>query len=136
MDPANQVAELYESVGSGYLSAHIKYNVKPDSEQPRWTRCEEVRKAILEKLPIFMHEFDEQRLKQGSVHRKWDDKSRFLVKGCKDLKVDKRLESNYCISTERQRESNEFYVSAEITTEESGRVVLWLKKTDHLDMYE
>ncbi|KAG1902642.1 uncharacterized protein F5891DRAFT_1022595 [Suillus fuscotomentosus] len=135
--PQDELLEkLYESVGSGYLSAHIKYNVKPDSEQHRWTRCEEVRKAILEKLPIFMHEFDEQRLKQGSVHRKWDDKSRFLVKGCKDLKVDKRLESNYCISTERQRESNEFYVSAEITTEESGRVVLWLKKTDHLDMYD
>jgi hypothetical protein len=83
-----------------------------------------------------MHEFDEQRLKQGSVHRKWDDKSRFLVKGCRDLKVDKKLESNYRISAERQRESNEFFVSAEITTEENGCVVLWLKKTEHLDMYE
>ncbi|KAG1871608.1 hypothetical protein F4604DRAFT_1768978 [Suillus subluteus] len=135
--PQDELLEkLYESVGSGYLSAHIKYNVKPTSEQPKWTRCEEVRRAILEKLPIFMHEFDEQRLKQGSVHRKWDDKTRFLVKGCKDLKVDKRLDSNYRISAERQRESNEFYVSAEITTEENGRVVLWLKKTEHLDMYD
>ncbi|KAG2107834.1 hypothetical protein BD769DRAFT_1500263 [Suillus cothurnatus] len=135
--PQDELLEkLYESVGSGYLSAHIKYNVKPMNEQPKWTRCEEVRKAILEKLPIFMHEFDEQRLKQGSVHRKWDDKSRFLVKGCRDLKVDKKLESNYRISAERQRESNEFFVSAEITTEENGCVVLWLKKTEHLDMYD
>jgi hypothetical protein len=135
-DPANQVAELYESVGSGYLSAHIKYTVKPISEQPRWTRCEEVRTAILEKLPIFMHEFDEQRLKQGAVHRKWDEKSRFIVKGCGDLKVDKRLDSDYRIAPERQRESYEFHVSAEITTEENGRVVLWLKKAERLDMYE
>lgn len=134
--PANQVAELYESVGSGYLSAHIKYNVKPSNEQPRWARCEEVRTAILEKLPIFMHEFDEQRLKQGSAHRKWDEKARFIVKGCGDLKVDKRLDSHYRISPEHQRESYEFHVSAEITTEDSGRVVLWLKKTDSLDMYE
>jgi hypothetical protein len=135
--PQDELLEkLYESVGSGYLSAHIKYNVKPSSEQPRWTRCEEVRTAILEKLPIFMHEFDAQRLKQGAAHRKWDEKSRFLVKGCKELKVDKRLESNYRISAEPQRESYEFYVSAEITTEESGRVVLWLKKTEQLDMYD
>lgn len=135
--PQDELLEkLYESVGSGYLSAHIKYNVKPSNEQPRWTRCEEVRTAILEKLPIFMHEFDEQRLKQGSVHRKWDDKSRFIVKGCGDLKVDKRLDSNYRISPEHQRESYEFHVSAEITTEDSGRVVLWLKKADHLDMYD
>ncbi|KAG2144729.1 uncharacterized protein EDB93DRAFT_533364 [Suillus bovinus] len=119
--PQDELLEkLYESVGSGYLSAHIKYNVKPTSEQHKWPPCEEVRKAILEKLPIFMHEFDEQRLKQGAVHRKWDDKSRFVVKGCKDLTVDKRLESNYCISDE----------------EDNGRVVLWLKKTEHLDMYD
>ncbi|KAG2129991.1 hypothetical protein BD769DRAFT_1453255, partial [Suillus cothurnatus] len=127
MENRRILSELYESVGSGYLSAHIKYN---------WTRCEEVRKAILEKLPIFMHEFDEQRLKQGSVHRKWDDKSRMLVKGRRDLRVNKKLESNYRISAERQRESNEFFVSAEITTEENGCVVLWLKKTEHLDMYD
>lgn len=135
--PQDELLEkLYESVGSGYLSAHIKYNVKPDSEQTKWTRCEEVRKAILEKLPIFLHEFDEQRLKQASAHRKWDDKSRFVVKGCRDLKVDKRLDSNYRIVAECQRESHEFIVSAEITTEENGRVVLWLKKTESLDMYD
>lgn len=135
--PQDELLEkLYESVGSGYLSAHIKYNVKPSNEQPRWARCEEVRTAILEKLPIFMHEFDEQRLKQGSAHRKWDEKARFIVKGCGDLKVDKRLDSHYRISPEHQRESYEFHVSAEITTEDSGRVVLWLKKTDNLDMYD
>ncbi|KAG2141054.1 hypothetical protein DEU56DRAFT_797004 [Suillus clintonianus] len=135
--PQDELLEkLYESVGSGYLSAHIKYNVKPVSEQPKWPRCEEVRKAILEKLPIFMHEFDEQRLKKGAVHRKWNDTSLFLVKGCKELTVDKRLESGYRISAERQKESTEFHVSAEITTEESGRVVLWLKKTENLDMYD
>ncbi|KAG2138221.1 hypothetical protein BD769DRAFT_1434765, partial [Suillus cothurnatus] len=127
MENRRILSELYESVGSGYLSAHIKYN---------WTRCEEVRKAILEKLPIFMHEFDEQRLKQGSVHQKWDDKSHMLVKGHRDLRVNKKLESNYRISAERQRESNEFFVSAEITTEENGCVVLWLKKMEHLDMYD
>ncbi|KAG1718293.1 hypothetical protein EDB19DRAFT_952071 [Suillus lakei] len=135
--PQDELLEkFYESLGSGYLSAHITCDTKPISEQPNWARCEEVRKAILEKLPIFMHEFDEQRLKQGAVHRKWDDKSRFLVKGCKDLKVDKRLNSNFCISVERQRESHELYVSAETTTEENGRVILWLKQTEHLDMYD
>ncbi|KAG2028757.1 hypothetical protein BDR03DRAFT_1063982, partial [Suillus americanus] len=98
-DELLKIPELYESVGSGYLSTHIKHN-------------------------------------QGSVHWKWDDKSHFLVKGCKNLEVDKRLDSNYRISAECQRESNELYVSTEITTEENGHVVLWLKKTDHLDMYD
>ncbi|KAG0706642.1 hypothetical protein DFH29DRAFT_900607 [Suillus ampliporus] len=135
--PQDELLEkLYEQVGSAYLSSHINYNVKPENEQPKWPRCDEVRKAILEKLPIFMHEFDAQRLKQGPIHLKWEDKSRFVVKGCKDLKVDKRLDSKYRIAAERHIESNEFQVTAEITAEEHGRVVLWLKRAEHIDMYD
>ncbi|KAG1776910.1 ClpP/crotonase-like domain-containing protein [Suillus placidus] len=49
----------------------------------------------------------------------------------------KRLDSDYRIAPECQRESYEFHVSAEIITEENGCVVLlWLKKMEHLDMYD
>jgi len=136
MDLANPGTELYEQVGSEYLSAHIKYDVKPSGEQQK-SFCEEVRKTILEKLPIFMHEFDEQRLKQGPIHLKWEDKPHFLVTGCKDLKVAKRLDSTYRIFPDCGREKNEFHdVSAEITQQENPSVVLWLKKAEHVDMYE
>ncbi|KAG1730664.1 uncharacterized protein EDB91DRAFT_1059251, partial [Suillus paluster] len=135
--PQDELLEkLYEQVGSAYLSNHIKYNVKPINEQAKWPRCEEVRRAILEKLPIFMHEFDAQRLKHGTMHLKWDHKSTFVVRGCKDLKVDKRLDSKYRVSVEPHRESNEYFVSAEITTEKNAPVTLWLKKAELVDMYD
>lgn len=120
------------------MSNRIKYNVKPSGElnKSNWTACDDVRKAILEKLPIFLHEVDKQRLKNTSTHLYLDDESRFLVRGCKDLKVEKRLDSSYCISPERRGDNSVFDVSAETTTEANSLVTLWLKRAEHVDMYE
>jgi hypothetical protein len=70
------------------------------------------------------------------MHLHWEDKTRFLVRGCQDLKVEKRLDSSYFISTERRGDNFEFLVSAEITTEANSPVTLWLKDADQVDMYE
>jgi hypothetical protein len=125
-------------VGAQYLSNHIKYTVKPREPHKKndWDRCEEVREAIVEKLPIFLHEFDKQRLKNPSLHLYWEQQSRFLVRGCRDLSVEKRLDPNYCVTHERREDNFEFLVSAESTTDADSSVTLWLKKAEHIDMYE
>lgn len=125
-------------MGSKYLSNHIKYNVIPSKETGRnnWPSCEKVQKAILEKLPIFLHDFDKQRLRDPSAHYGWEEESRFLVRGCRDLKVEKKLDSDYCITPGRRNNNFECHVSAEITTEANSPVTLWLKKADQVDMYE
>jgi hypothetical protein len=109
--------------------------VKPRRES-NWPPCDDVRNTILEKLPIFLHNFDKQRLKNPSMHLYFGYESRFLVRGCKYLKVEKRLDSNYCISPEHRRDNFESVVSAEITTEENSPITLWLKRADQVDMYE
>jgi hypothetical protein len=138
VDLANPVTELYESAGAGHLSNHITCTVNPIApiKKNDWTRCEEVRVAIVEKLPIFLHEFDKQRLKNPSLHLYWEQQSRFLVRGCKDLKVKKRLDPNCCDTLERREDSLAFGVFAEITTEADSPVTLWLKKAEHNIMYE
>lgn len=137
--PQDELLEkLYESVGSGYLSNHIQYNVKPSKESNKnnSSRCGETRKKIVENLPIFLHELDKKRLKNPSTHLYWDKESRFLVRGCKDLKVEKRLESSFCKPLERGSENFECQVSAEIT-EEDSLVTLWLKDEQvAVDMYD
>jgi hypothetical protein len=60
--------EFLASLMQSSVCDHIKCTMKPITEQLRWTRCKEVQTLILEKLPIFLHEFDEQCLKQGLVH--------------------------------------------------------------------
>jgi hypothetical protein len=108
--------------------------VEPNKKHD-WARCEDIRKAIVEKLPIFLHEFDTQRLKNPSLHLSWEQQSRFFVKGCKDLKVGKRLDPDCCIAHGCRDDNLEFPVSAEITTD-AGSVTLWLKKAGNVDMYE
>ncbi|KAJ8583082.1 hypothetical protein M405DRAFT_846050 [Rhizopogon salebrosus TDB-379] len=137
--PQDELLEkLYESVGAGHLSNHIKYTVKPISpiRKNHWTRPEEVREAIVEKLPIFLHAFDKQRLKNPSLHLSWAQQSRFLVKGCKNLNVGKRLDPDYCVAHGCRGDNFEFRVSAEITADADSPVTLWLKKEEHVDMYE
>jgi hypothetical protein len=112
--------------------------VKPRelNKKHNWARCGEVREAIVEKLPIFLHEFDEQRLKKPRLHFSWEQQSSsFLVKGCRDLNVEKRLDRNYCDTHEPRKDDR---VSAEITTDaDSSVVTLWLKKAEQpVDMYE
>jgi hypothetical protein len=120
-----------------YLSNHVNYTVKPREPHKKndWVRCEEVREAIVEKLPIFLHEFDTQRLKNPSLHLSWAQQSRFLVKGCKNLNVGKRLDHDYCVAHGCREDNFESPVSAEIIDADSS-VTLWLKKAEHVDMYE
>jgi hypothetical protein len=108
--------------------------VKPGGRND-WARCGDIREAIVEKLPIFLHEFDEQRLKNPSLHLSWEQQSpRFLVKCCRDLSVKKMLDPNYCVTHEPRKDD---HVSAEITTDANSSVVtLWLKKAEQVDMYE
>jgi len=129
-------------MGSEDLNSHIQYNVMvTQSHKNKWSGCEDIRKTILRKLPIFLQGLDE-RLKDPSIHRQWKHKSRFLVRDCKDLKVEKRLDPR-CriyqqpeIKSEQQLEiKSECPVSAEMTTNDTS-ATLWLKKVDPVNMHE
>jgi hypothetical protein len=125
-------------VGAEHLSNHIEYTVKlkEPNKKNDWTRCKEVRDAIMENLPIFLHGYDKQRLKNPSLHLDWQQQSRFFVRGCRDLNVEKRLDPHYCVTHERPEDIFEFRVSAEITIDADSSVTLWLKKVEHVDMYK
>jgi len=114
---------LYESVGSKYLSDRIIYNVKPGRKITR-PDCEEVRDRILAKLPIFLHGLDE-RLKP-TMHLLRKDESSFVVRGCEDLRVEKRLD--YLTSQPEEHD-----VSAEIT-QDGSLFTLWIN--GRVEMYE
>jgi len=120
-------------MGSDNLSNHVKYNVIPMGYNA-WPDREDIRGMILEKLPIFLHGL-KHRLTNPSIHFYWEDKSRFLVRDCEDLKVEKRFEFRYWMSPQQPGSKYDCPVSAEITTTNS-RVTLWLKKADQADMYE
>ena len=130
-------------MGSEYLGNHIKYNVipkEPSMESNEITWPEDLRKEILRKLPIFLYGVDKQRLNNPSMHIYWEYKSRFVVRGCKDLKVEKRLDFQYWMSPQQPGFKYVRPVSAESTTEANSPLInLWhteVNRADQVDMYE
>ena len=127
-------------MGSQYLGNYIKYNVMPGAESNDITWPEDVRKEILAKLPIFLYGVDKQRLNKPSMHLYLEYRSRFLVRGCKGLQVEKRLDFQHWMSPQQPRFKYVRLVSAEFTTEANSPLInLWHTEVDHadqVDMYE
>jgi len=118
--------------GSEYLDSHIEVlDVKPrGSNGNTLPGCEKIRKMIFAKLPVFLRGLDRHRLKEPSIRLLW---SSFLVRGCKELEVEKRLNPRYCISP---MHPEVYHVSAEVTTDENALVILWLTHPDRVNMHE
>lgn len=116
------------------LSSRIKYTVNPSKEiqDTRSPNADKLRQTITEKIPIFLHEFDEQRFKPGMRTLRWREATQFFVRACGHLRVTKRLD----FATEHQhgREQYDTELSAE-TEEKSGVHVLWIKDSG-ADSYE
>jgi hypothetical protein len=106
------------------LSACIKNTVDPRVEilSPS---ADKLRQSIIEKIPIFLHEFDDQRFRHGMRLLRWRDKSQFFVRACKRLCVTKRLEFEHAIIPPG-REQHNTELSAE-TEVKDGVNVLWIK---------
>ena len=109
------------------LSACIKYTIDPKGEiqESLSTSADNLRKSIIEKIPIFLHEFDDQRFKHGMRLLRWRDRTQFFVRACKHLRVTKRLEFVHA-TVLPGREQYHTELSAE-TEVKDGVNVLWIK---------
>ncbi|KAG0706644.1 hypothetical protein DFH29DRAFT_900624 [Suillus ampliporus] len=133
--PQEELLEkFYSEMHVKSLSSCIKYTVDPDKELLHAPKAEALRSSIIDKIPIFLHEFDEQRFRKGMRLLRWHDESQFFVRACRKLDVTKRLEFVHATGL-RGREAHPTELSAETQFKE-GVNVLWIKepKADSYDI--
>ncbi|KAG1724404.1 uncharacterized protein EDB91DRAFT_142460 [Suillus paluster] len=134
--PQEELLEkFYSEMGVKSLSSCIEYTVDPDGELLNAPEAETLRSSIIEKIPIFLHEFDEQRFKIGMRLLRWRDEKQFFVRACRKLDVTKRLKSSHVTGT-RGREEHPTELSAETQQLEDGVNVLWIKEQPKADSYD
>jgi hypothetical protein len=117
------------------LSSCIKYTVEPDKELLSAPSAHALRQSIINKIPIFLHEFDEPRFRNGMRLLRWHDKNQFFVRACKRLDVTKRLDFQYATIGPQEQKAHPTELSAETQTTEDGVNVLWIKEPK-ADSYE
>jgi len=118
-------------MGVKSLSSCIDYTVKPSKDIPpsEAPKTEKIRQSIIDKIPIFLHEFDEQRFKQGMYLLPWHDQGKFSVRGCGKLCVTKELKFEHAVGfQDRPRYDSE--LTAETELRDGGKHVLWVKEAD------
>ncbi|KIJ66568.1 hypothetical protein HYDPIDRAFT_26904 [Hydnomerulius pinastri MD-312] len=131
--------KFYLEMGSEYLSAKIYLDIQPskEDESSKAVRAaEDIRKRILEKLPIFLHEYEDTRLIDRSQHLLWDDPKIFVVKACRQLRIRKHLHYQHAMTPDKLQ-GHMVSLSAGITND--GPTTLWLLRpdsTEKVDTYE
>jgi hypothetical protein len=116
------------------LSSCIKYTVEPDKELLNAPSAHSLRHSIIEKIPIFLHEFDEPRFRNGMRLLRWHDEDQFFVRACKRLDVTKRLDFPGATIGPQGQKAHPTELSAETQTKD-GVNVLWIKEPK-ADSYE
>lgn len=116
------------------LSSCIKYTVEPDKELLNAPSAHSLRHSIIEKIPIFLHEFDEPRFRDGMRLLRWHDEDQFFVRACKRLDVTKRLDFPGATIGPQGQKAHPTELSAETQTKD-GVNVLWIKEPK-ADSYE
>ncbi|KAG0706652.1 hypothetical protein DFH29DRAFT_1021055 [Suillus ampliporus] len=125
--PREELLEkFYLEMNIKSLSSYVKYTVDPDTEL-NTQKAETFQMSIIEKIPIFLHEFDEQLFKQGMRSLQWDDDKQFFVRACQKLHVTKRLEFVHATVPLEQKEYPT-QLSAE-TQLKDGINVLWIMES-------
>ncbi|OAX38949.1 hypothetical protein K503DRAFT_865778 [Rhizopogon vinicolor AM-OR11-026] len=134
--PQEELLEkFYSEMGVKSLSSCIQYTVNPSKELQRSSNADHLRKSITEKIPIFLHEFDEQRFRKGMRVLRWDDDTQFFVRACGQLRVTKRLEFVHATGVHGQGQYNT-ELTAETQRQKDREHVLWIKdpKADSYDI--
>jgi hypothetical protein len=116
------------------LSSCIKYTVDPDKELLNAQSAHALRKSIIDKIPIFLHEFDEPRFRDGMRLLRWHDENQFFVRACRKLDVTKRLDFPNAVMGSQGQKAHPTELSAE-TQFKDGVNVLWIKEPK-ADSYE
>ncbi|KAJ8580861.1 hypothetical protein M405DRAFT_938557 [Rhizopogon salebrosus TDB-379] len=128
--PQEELLEkFYSEMSVQPLSACIKYTVDPRAEiqVSQSQSADNLRKSIIEKIPIFLHEFDDQRFRHEMRLLRWRDRTQFFVRACKHLRVTKRLVFQHAtVPPGRERYDTELSAETEF---KDGVNVLWIK--DH-----
>ncbi|KAG1813853.1 uncharacterized protein BJ212DRAFT_1364045 [Suillus subaureus] len=134
--PQEELLEkFYSEMKVKSLSSCIKYTVEPDRELLSAQSARDLRKSIIDKIPIFLHEFDEPRFRERMRLLRWHDENQFFVRACRRLDVTKRLDfPNATIGPQGQK-AHPTELSAE-TQIKDGVNVLWIKepKADSYDI--
>ncbi|KAG1747684.1 hypothetical protein EDB19DRAFT_1872895 [Suillus lakei] len=134
--PQEELLEkFYSEMQVKSLSSCIKYTVDPDKEMLNTPNALALRKSIIEKIPIFLHEFDEPRFIKGMRVLRWHDESQFFVRACRKLDVTKRLDFAHATTGPQGQKAHPTELSAE-TQIKDGVNVLWIKepKADSYDI--
>lgn len=134
--PQEELLEkFYSEMQVKSLSSCIKYTVEPDKELLNAHTAHALRHSIIDKIPIFLHEFDEPRFRQGMRLLRWHDENQFFVRACRRLDVTKRLEFPYATTGLQGQKAHPTELSAE-TQPKDGVNVLWIKepKADSYDI--
>ncbi|KAG2107835.1 hypothetical protein BD769DRAFT_1500283 [Suillus cothurnatus] len=134
--PQEELLEkFYSEMKVKSLSSCIKYTVDPDKELLNAQSAHALRKSIIDKIPIFLHEFDEPRFRDGMRLLRWHDENQFFVRACRKLDVTKRLDFPNAVMGSQGQKAHPTELSAE-TQFKDGVNVLWIKepKADSYDI--
>jgi hypothetical protein len=120
--------ELYLFLGSPRLSSLVKEHYRTSGEVPYSQIGVETRHLILERLPLFLHEYPQSSTK---VSLNWLNKERnFIIKVFGKLLVTKSLHhGDICDSRSHE-------ASAVAKREGNGPIELWLAGNKQANMYE
>ncbi|OJA08565.1 hypothetical protein AZE42_03358 [Rhizopogon vesiculosus] len=134
--PLEELLEkFYSEMGVKSLSSCIEYAVNPSRELQRSSNANDLRQSITDKIPIFLHEFDEQRFKEKMRVLRWGDDTQFFVRACGHLRVTKRLKFAHATEV-HGREQYSTELTAETQSQKDRGHVLWIKdpKADSYDI--
>ncbi|KAG2069450.1 hypothetical protein BDR04DRAFT_1101540 [Suillus decipiens] len=134
--PQEELLEkFYSEMKVKSLSSCIKYTVEPNKELLNAHSAHVLRHAIIDKIPIFLHEFDEPRFRDRMRLLRWHDENQFFVRACRRLDVTKRLDFPSATIGSQGQKAHPTELSAE-TQCKDGVHVLWIKepKADSYDI--
>jgi hypothetical protein len=120
--------ELYLFLGSPRLSSLVKEHYRTSGEAPYSKIGAEVRHLIVERLPLFLHEYPQSGIE---VSLSWLDKEKnFIVRVFRKLLVTKFLQHGDI------SDSGSHEASAVAKREGNGPIELWLAGNKEANMYE
>ncbi|KAG1825278.1 hypothetical protein EV424DRAFT_1392999 [Suillus variegatus] len=134
--PQEELLEkFYSEMKVKSLSSCIKYTVEPGKELLDARSARDLLNSIIDKIPIFLHEFDEPRFRDRMRLLRWHDEDQFFVRACRKLDVTKRLDFPNATNGLQGQKAHPTELSAE-TQSKDGLHVLWIKepKADSYDV--
>ena len=124
-----RLPEFYAELGCRRLSVLVREQYHTSSEVTGSRKAAETRALILERLPLFLHEHSQSRMK---VKFEWlQDEKNFVVRTFGKLSVTRSL--NYAsVSASHTAEAS----AIARRDPRSGSIQLWLAGNTEVDMYE